>query len=45
MTTECPLVDASDPSADLEVRSEHSVTLPGPKEAEEGLQGLDVPWL
>jgi hypothetical protein len=45
MTTECPLVDASDPSADLEVRSEHRVTLPGPKEAEEGLQGLDVPWL
>jgi hypothetical protein len=45
MATESPLVYASDPSANFQVGSEHSVTLPGPKEAEEGLQGLDVPWL
>ena len=45
MTTERPLVDASDPSANFQVGSEHSVTLPWPEEAEEGLQGLDVPRL
>ena len=45
MATESPLVYASDPSANFQVGSEHSVTLAWPEEAEEGLQGLDVPRL
>ncbi len=45
MATESPLVYASDPAAYFQVGSEHSVTLPWPEEAKEGLQGLDVPRL
>lgn len=45
VTTKGPLVDTADSSADLEVRCEHSVPLPWPQEADEGLQGLDMPRL